>query len=72
MIENFGDAPFFKSRVPQHVVAHMTAIACAIRRRFDVPLGINCLRSRFTSHGGALSGPSRRISSASRFVVIFD
>jgi predicted TIM-barrel enzyme len=32
MLENFGDTPFLKSRVPQHVVAHMTAIACAITR----------------------------------------
>jgi membrane complex biogenesis BtpA family protein len=46
MMENFGDVPFFPDRVPAHVVAHMTALACAVRARFaDVPLGINVLRN---------------------------
>lgn len=45
MLENFGDVPFFPGRVPPHVVSHMTAIACAVTRRFDVPLGINVLRN---------------------------
>jgi hypothetical protein len=45
MMENFGDVPFFPGRVPSHVVALMTAIACAVRRRTDLPLGINVLRN---------------------------
>jgi membrane complex biogenesis BtpA family protein len=45
MLENFGDVPFFPGRVPAHVIAHMTAIACAVRARIDLPLGINVLRN---------------------------
>jgi membrane complex biogenesis BtpA family protein len=46
MMENFGDVPFFPSRVPTSVVAHMTAIACEVKRRFEkTPLGINVLRN---------------------------
>ncbi len=45
MMENFGDVPFFPGAVPAHVVAHMTALACAVRARFDLPLGINVLRN---------------------------
>ena len=46
MLENYGDVPFYPGRVPTHVVAHMTAIACEVRRRFpQLPLGINVLRN---------------------------
>ena len=45
MLENFGDAPFYPDRVPAITVAGMTALACAVRREFDVPLGINVLRN---------------------------
>lgn len=45
MIENFGDAPFYPDRVPAHVIAHLTALAAAVRARFDLPLGINVLRN---------------------------
>jgi len=45
MLENFGDVPFYPGRVPAHVVAHMTAIACQVRQRFALPLGINVLRN---------------------------
>jgi membrane complex biogenesis BtpA family protein len=45
MMENFGDAPFYPGRVPAEVVAHMTAIACAVRSATDLPLGINVLRN---------------------------
>ncbi|MGE0480631.1 MAG: BtpA/SgcQ family protein [Phycisphaerae bacterium] len=45
MVENFGDVPFYPRRVPALVVAHMTELAGALRRRFDVPLGINVLRN---------------------------
>src|SRR5688500_4844087 len=45
LLENFGDSPFFPGRVPAHAVASMTALAAAVRARFDVPLGINVLRN---------------------------
>ena len=45
MMENFGDVPFFPGRVPADVVAQMTAVAVEVRRRFDLPLGINVLRN---------------------------
>ena len=45
MMENFGDIPFYPDRVPAFVVAQMTALACAVRREADLPLGINVLRN---------------------------
>ena len=45
MLENFGDVPFFPQRVPANVVANLTALACEVRGRFDLPLGINVLRN---------------------------
>ncbi|GIW75441.1 MAG: phosphoribosylanthranilate isomerase [Phycisphaerae bacterium] len=45
MIENFGDTPFFASRVPQETVAHMTSLATHVRMQTDLPIGINCLRN---------------------------
>ena len=46
MLENYGDLPFYPDRVPAHVVAHMTALAAEVRRRFpQLPLGINVLRN---------------------------
>jgi uncharacterized protein len=45
MLENFGDVPFYPERVPGHVVANMTAIACAVRAKIKLPLGINVLRN---------------------------
>jgi uncharacterized protein len=46
MLENYGDLPFYPDRVPAHVVAHMTALAAEVRRRFSqLPLGVNVLRN---------------------------
>jgi membrane complex biogenesis BtpA family protein len=45
MLENFGDAPFHPGPVPGHVLTHMAALAAELRRRFDLPLGINVLRN---------------------------
>jgi membrane complex biogenesis BtpA family protein len=46
MVENYGDVPFYPGRVPAHAVAHMTALACEVKRRFpQLPLGINVLRN---------------------------
>jgi membrane complex biogenesis BtpA family protein len=45
MMENFGDVPFFPSRVPAYVIAQMTALAAEVLRAVDLPLGINVLRN---------------------------
>jgi membrane complex biogenesis BtpA family protein len=46
MMENFFDTPFYPDRVPAHVVARMTALACEVRKLFaKLPLGINVLRN---------------------------
>jgi membrane complex biogenesis BtpA family protein len=45
MMENFGDVPFYPDRVPAYVIAQMTALACEVRQRVDLPLGINVLRN---------------------------
>jgi uncharacterized protein len=46
MVENFGDAPFFKERVEAVTVASMTRIAAAIRRELPaLTLGVNVLRN---------------------------
>ncbi|MEX0585608.1 MAG: BtpA/SgcQ family protein, partial [Pirellulales bacterium] len=45
MLENFGDAPLFPDRVPPETVACLTRLAGEVRRRTDLPLGINVLRN---------------------------
>jgi uncharacterized protein len=46
IVENFGDAPFFASKVPPVTVAAMTACAIAVREAApSVALGINVLRN---------------------------
>jgi len=45
MLENFGDAPFYPSRVPSDTVAFMTRLAVEVRARVKLPLGINVLRN---------------------------
>lgn len=45
IVENFGDRPFFPSRVPPETVACMAVIARAIRSECHLPLGINVLRN---------------------------
>jgi membrane complex biogenesis BtpA family protein len=46
IVENFGDAPFFATKVPPVTVAAMTACALAVRAAAShVPLGINVLRN---------------------------
>jgi membrane complex biogenesis BtpA family protein len=46
MLENYGDLPFYPGRVPAYVVAHMTALAAEVKRRYpQLPLGINVLRN---------------------------
>jgi len=45
IIENLGDAPFYKDRVPPETVASMSVIAAACREVTDLPIGINLLRN---------------------------
>jgi len=45
IIENFGDVPFYPQQVPPHTVGFMTMVAAQVRRRFDLPLGVNVLRN---------------------------
>ena len=46
IVENFGDTPFFATKVPPVTVAAMTACAVSVRAAAPaVPLGINVLRN---------------------------
>ncbi len=45
IVENFGDAPFYKDRVPAETVAAMSIIAAAIREAVKIPVGVNILRN---------------------------
>ena len=46
IIENFGDTPFYKDRVPAETIASMAIIAAAVREATaDISLGINILRN---------------------------
>lgn len=46
LVENFFDAPFFKSRVPRVTVAAMTRAAAAVRTMVGgLPVGVNVLRN---------------------------
>lgn len=46
IVENFGDTPFFATKVPAVTIAAMTACAVAVRAAApDVALGINVLRN---------------------------
>jgi len=49
IIENFGDAPFFRDRVPPSVVAAMTHACTEIRRATKFTLGANVLRNDVSS-----------------------
>ena len=44
-IENMGDAPFFKSRVPPETVASMGRVLSELRSQSALPLGVNVLRN---------------------------
>jgi membrane complex biogenesis BtpA family protein len=45
IVENFGDAPFFRDDVPPVTVAAMTRVVHAIRGMGTFPLGVNVLRN---------------------------
>ncbi len=45
IVENFGDAPFAKTKVPAATVAAMAVVTHELRRAHNVPLGVNVLRN---------------------------
>lgn len=45
ILENFGDTPFYKDRVPPETVAAMSVIAAAVRESVRIPVGVNVLRN---------------------------
>ncbi len=45
LVENYGDAPFFKDAVPALTVASMTTIVRAVRELATLPLGVQVLRN---------------------------
>jgi uncharacterized protein len=45
ILENFGDAPFYKSSVPPETVASLAVIAAAVRESTRLQVGINVLRN---------------------------
>ena len=45
IVENFGDAPFYKNCVPPETVASLAIIAAAVREAVRIPIGINVLRN---------------------------
>ncbi len=45
IVENFGDAPFAKERVPPVTIAAMAVLCREIRSDHNVPLGVNVLRN---------------------------
>lgn len=45
MVENFGDAPFYPSRVPRVTVAAMTRVLTDLASSVGIPLGVNVLRN---------------------------
>src|SRR5262245_52876600 len=45
LIENFGDAPFYPAAVPPDTVTFMTRLAIEVKRRVDLPVGVNVLRN---------------------------
>lgn len=45
MVENFGDAPFFRGSVPSETVASMAVCCELVRRTSGLALGVNVLRN---------------------------
>lgn len=45
VVENFGDRPFFRNRVPPETVAAMTRVVAEIARSVSLPFGVNVLRN---------------------------
>ena len=49
IIENLGDYPYYPETTEPETVAAMTRVALEVRKRYDLPLGINILRNSWQS-----------------------
>lgn len=45
IVENFGDTPFYRERVPAETVAAMAVLVDVARRTSGLPIGVNVLRN---------------------------
>ncbi len=45
VVENYGDAPFFKEALPAEAIAALACCAAEVRDAVNLPLGINALRN---------------------------
>jgi uncharacterized protein len=45
VIENFGDIPFYKAKVPAETVAGMAVVGAAVRKSVNLPIGFNVLHN---------------------------
>jgi membrane complex biogenesis BtpA family protein len=45
VVENYGDAPFFKDALPPETVASLALCAAAVREAVPLPVGVNALRN---------------------------
>ena len=45
IVENLGDYPYYPETTEPETVAAMTRVALEVRKRYDLPLGINILRN---------------------------
>ena len=45
VVENYGDAPFYKEHVPAETIAALTRCALAVGEAAKLPIGINVLRN---------------------------
>jgi len=64
LVENYGDAPFFKDSVPVETVASLAAAAREIGGAVSLPLGVNVLRN----DGDAALGVA--VASGARFIRV--
>jgi membrane complex biogenesis BtpA family protein len=64
VVENFGDAPFFKDQVPAETIAAMAVVATAVGATVGIPVGVNVLRN------DGLSAMAVAAASAADFVRV--
>jgi membrane complex biogenesis BtpA family protein len=60
MVENFGDVPFYGSRVPSETVAAMAVVVAAVRSEVTLPVGVNVLRNDVRSALGIAAAADAR------------
>ncbi len=64
LMENYGDVPFYASRVPGTTLAEMTAVATDLAHRMSLPFGIQILRN------DALSALAAAAASGAHFIRV--